>query len=300
MARATRSRSPKRAAAASNDATKQGDNDGSINELLIFVVTAANVAFAWFCVRIVPTFDACNDQLVKYSVGFLLTLGAAGILQYLFLGEAAPVGKFAPAGGLKVPPVIGWMTMEQPAFVVPAVTLAVHMQSGKPLPAGAAVLGLFMLHYAQRAYVYPWLHAADSRPLPLWLNYLGAIVFCTINGSLQANDVLYGGHYADMGSLVRSPNYIGGAALFAVGMVLNIHADRTLYLCLETQLEPTFASFAAATTSTTPFPFAERRLKRELGAGNYAIPTGGLFDYVASATASHRVASRRVALRSVA
>merc|ERR1712086_122625 len=102
------------------------------------------------------------------------------------------------------------------------------------------------IHYFQRSFIFPCL--SRGRPFPV-LHWSLAFIMCTCNGTLQALDLTYGGHYAGL-TEAYSARAIVGYIIFAFGMFTNIHCDSIL-----------------------------RNLRRP-GETGYKIPRGGMFTYI--------------------
>ena len=159
----------------------------------------------------------------------------------------APYGRYADAfTGRTIPSRWGWLVMESPAVVVFAATFWTgdHRDS----PVSVVFLLLWLSHYAQRAFVYPFLLRTEGRRMPLYIAAL-AFSFNLVNGYLNGRFVFsLAGRYPD--SWLRSWQFLLGAALFAGGYGVNRWSDNLL-----------------------------RRL-RAAGAGGYSVPRGGLFRWV--------------------
>jgi len=199
-----------------------------MHPIAVFVFIVCNVLFVAYCVYVLPSLMAGHSDLIIYGSAFSI-LGA-GVLQLFSMVCAnfvAPSGKFMKKNTITLPVKLAWWTMEQPAFIIPTMSLAMYVQSGRPVPPTALFLLLFMLHYFQRSFIYPWL--TRGRPFPIWPNYGGAVLFCTLNGSGQANDLLYGNysHYATMADLLH-PRVFIGVGMFFFGFAANLHADYVL------------------------------------------------------------------------
>jgi len=111
------------------------------------------------------------------------------------------------------------------------------------------MLGLFLLHYVNRAVIFP-LRIASDKPTPL-LVFLMAFMFCFLNGYMQARDITQY-HRFEHDSEIRMWT---GVTVFFIGMGINIDSDSIL-----------------------------RNLRRgPQDAGKYYIPRGGMFDYVSGA-----------------
>lgn len=159
----------------------------------------------------------------------------------------APYGRHNRAGwGPSVPAKVGWVVMEAPASVLFAVfyLLGGHRAELVPL----LFLGLWQLHYVQRAFVYPFLMRGRGR-MPLSIMGM-AVAFNVVNAWINARWVSQYGHYA--ASWLADPRFVIGTLLFLGGFALNLQSDRIL-----------------------------RRLRRP-GAAGYAIPRGGGYRFVSS------------------
>lgn len=158
---------------------------------------------------------------------------------------AAPYGRHGGGAiGPRVPARVGWFLMELPALVVfPTLALAL---GGPPGPVLALLLGLWALHYGNRALVYPWRLKAGS-PMPVVI-LLSGVTFNAINGTLLGLGLtVYGALPGD--GWLSDPRPWLGTALFLGGFALNLHADAIL-----------------------------RALRR--GGGGYAIPRKGAYRWV--------------------
>jgi 3-oxo-5-alpha-steroid 4-dehydrogenase 1 len=160
---------------------------------------------------------------------------------------------------------IAWFVMESPNLWVSAICL---LWPGLADPncvasrANRCLLGLFLLHYAQRALLYPILMPPTTRPMPVGICGL-AWLFCTCNGYLQARFLTRLHAYPD--TWLHSPQFLVGAAVFFVGFALNVHADSVLRGLARRRREQ------------------EQGQEQGNGNGGYAIPEGGLFGLVSAA-----------------
>jgi protein-S-isoprenylcysteine O-methyltransferase Ste14 len=172
-----------------------------------------------------------------------LALAAITFVSLRFV--TAPYGRHARRGwGPEIPAWISWLLMESPAPLLFAALYALgpHRAYAAPL----ALLTLWELHYAYRAFVYPFL-LRGGRRVPLAIPLL-AIAFNVLNAYVNAEWISrYGDYPAEW---LLDPRFVAGAALFLAGFALNVTSDRAL-----------------------------RRL-RAPGETGYAIPRGGAFEWV--------------------
>lgn len=181
-----------------------------------------------------------------YTAGLWLY---AGLVPVTFLTVAfvtAPYGRHAREGwGPTLPERCAWIVMESPSVWV---ALAVYLSS---TGAGAVVptllLGVWLLHYVQRTYVYPFLIRARDRRMPALVAGL-AFLYTSFNAWMNFTWVAELAHYEL--SWLWDPRLLIGLALSAVGLGINLYSDHLL------------------------------RSLREPGETGYRIPRGFLYDYV--------------------
>ena len=220
---------------------------GAVFTVAFFVV--CNAAHAYYLMRVPLQRVDCNAVIAA-----ILITGTIQVAMHFTGLGAAPTGKFA-TGALAIPiglPVgVAWWTMEQPAFLIPVVSLVAYLRAGNHFHPGCAYLCMFALHYLQRAYIYPWLSRGKPYPLHAWCL---AMLFCASNATAQANELLFSDNMrqASLASLYE-PRTLLGFALFLVGMGANIHSDYIL------------------------------RSLRKPGERGYKIPRGGFFEFVSGA-----------------
>lgn len=182
---------------------------------------------------------------VPYRVLVIVEIALAVVTFVALRFITAPYGRHLREGwGVTVPARAGWLVMES----VSPVVFAIVFWSG-PRSSGSIAVVLFamwQLHYAYRAFVYPFLLRGGSR-MPVAVALL-AIAFNLLNASVNAYAVGRLGRYP--GAWAADPRFLAGAALFAGGLTLHVWADRRL-----------------------------RRLRRP-GGPRYAIPRGGAYRWV--------------------
>jgi protein-S-isoprenylcysteine O-methyltransferase Ste14 len=177
----------------------------------------------------------------------LLEFGLAVLTFVGLLFVVAPYGRHGRAGwGPTVAARVGWLVMESPASLVflGFYLAGAHRAGLVPL----VLLALWQAHYAQRAFVYPFLMRSGAR-MPVTVMGM-AIAFNVLNASINAWWVSQLGSYPT--GWLTDPRFLAGFALFIFGYALNRSADRTL-----------------------------RGLRRP-GESGYRIPHGGAYRWVSS------------------
>lgn len=145
---------------------------------------------------------------------------------------------------------LGWMIMEAPVFFVLLALWILSPRRDMLVP--ALMTGFMMLHYFQRAFVFPFLFRTTGR-MPVVI-MLMAIVFNLINASIQGGWILYLSPI-DMYTRhwLQTPQFIIGVVLFFTGFGINLHSDHII------------------------------RLLRKPGDTRHYLPEKGLYKYVTSA-----------------
>ncbi len=158
----------------------------------------------------------------------------------------APYGRYAPASkGATIPSRWGWLIMESAPVLVP---VALFLLGRYHNLTALIFLLLWLAHYLQRAYMFPFLIKDKDRRMPLYIMGL-ALFFNVINGYLNGRWLFffsdgYGRRW------LTDIRFILGAALFICGYVINRRSDWQL------------------------------RQLRDCDEGEYKIPRGGLFELV--------------------
>ena len=158
--------------------------------------------------------------------------------------------------GPKISNKAAWVIMEAPAFIFLLYQTISFAASGVETGNSRTVLyimaGLFLLHYFQRSFIFPFLMRGKSK-MPVAIMLMG-LTFNTLNAYLiggwlygQAPAGMYGTHW------LWSPQFIIGAVVFFTGMVINLHSDHII------------------------------RNLRKPGDTKHYIPRKGLYKYVTSA-----------------
>jgi steroid 5-alpha-reductase/3-oxo-5-alpha-steroid 4-dehydrogenase 1 len=155
------------------------------------------------------------------TLGVIAT--AVPTLLYL-LFRTAPYGRHGRAGwGPTVSPRFGWILMESPAVLA---WLGIYLAGpNRAEMAPLALAAMWQAHYIHRTFIFPFRMRGDGRRMPLVIAASGAF-FNVINAYVNARWVSTLGSYPD--TWLTSPWFLAGAAVFAVGMAVNLHADTVL------------------------------------------------------------------------
>jgi protein-S-isoprenylcysteine O-methyltransferase Ste14 len=151
-------------------------------------------------------------------------LAAAAPVFVILRFVTAPYGRHARGGwGPMLPSRAGWILMELPAVAafVPIFALGRHRAELVPL----VLCAIWLAHYVHRALVFPFRVRSRGKQVPLIVAGLGA-AFNAANAYVNARWISELGAYPT--SWLGDPRFVGGAALFAVGLVVNLHADTVL------------------------------------------------------------------------
>lgn len=161
-------------------------------------------------------------QIMLYVLSFLAVI----VFIALYFVKAG-YGMFRTRSwGWSVPNKVGWVLMEAPSFV--AMGLWAWMAGVEVYTPQAVFVGLFMLHYFQRSFVFPLLMKGKSR-MPLAIMAMG-ILFNVINATLLAASFFrcaLPGKY-EPATFWTNPLPWVGAAIFFIGMAINLHADHVI------------------------------------------------------------------------
>jgi len=189
-------------------------------------------------------------EFAFYRILLISWYGVAAIIFVALLFIPAPYGRHSrPSWGPSIQARFGWMIME----AVSSVGFCGFFLLGnrEHTPVTLFFMLLWLIHYIQRSFVYPFLIKNGRKPMALSIVGM-AIFFNIINTYLN-------GRYLNWFSTVytrrwvQDPRFIIGLILFFSGFFINIHSDWIL-----------------------------RKLRSE-DSDNYGIPHGGLFEWISSA-----------------
>jgi 3-oxo-5-alpha-steroid 4-dehydrogenase 1 len=144
----------------------------------------------------------------------------------------------------------GWIIMEAPVFLV--LMCLWLLSDRKQMLVPDIMICLMLLHYFQRAFIFPFLFKSNSK-MPLVIVGMG-ILFNLINAFIQGGWILYLSP-VDMYTTdwLLTPQFNIGIFLFFTGMAINLHSDHVI------------------------------RNLRKPGDTNHYLPEKGLYKYITSA-----------------
>jgi 3-oxo-5-alpha-steroid 4-dehydrogenase 1 len=148
----------------------------------------------------------------------------AGITFVWLFRLTAPYGRHARAFGPMIHRTVGWVLMEAPS---PLLMMVLFLAAPRrPGVAAWVLLGLWELHYVNRAFVFPLRMRGGQKQMPLAI-VASAIAFNGVNAYLNGRWLTaFGPPYGD--EWLRDPRLWLGGALFVVGFAINLHADAVL------------------------------------------------------------------------
>ena len=173
---------------------------------------------------------------------------AMAVLTFVSLMRlTAPYGRhYSGRGwGPEIPNRAGWVVMELPATALFAVIYFLGGVASEPVP--LALLGIWQCHYVNRTFVYSLRTRTAGKSMPITVVGSG-FAFNVVNAYVNARFISEFGEYG--AAWLGDPRFLGGLALFTVGLALNVHSDNILL-----------------------------RLRKP-GRTDYSIPRGGAFRYV--------------------
>jgi len=150
-----------------------------------------------------------------------IVLGAAPVVAFALLFLSAPYGRHMREGwGPTVSNRVGWILMEIPSVLAFALFYAAGQHRLEP--AALVLLLVWQLHYVHRTFVFPFRIRTSGKRMPLTIVGI-ALVFTFINGTINGHQAGHVGSYS-----LDQPTLWIGVAVFAVGFVINLHADTVL------------------------------------------------------------------------
>ena len=164
-----------------------------------------------------------EETLYQYLMwGFVLS---AVFTLPILLFITAPYGRHTRKGwGPQINATAGWVVMESPSVLMMLACFFVGSHSWTAV--SVALLVLWLLHYINRTYIFPFRRRGGSNRMPLFIA-LSAFTFTSINGYLQGRYLFtlsegYGSEW------LLDPRFLGGAVLFLFGWWINLQSDAIL------------------------------------------------------------------------
>lgn len=187
---------------------------------------------------------------IFYNVCYVMIGLAVIVFIALHLVTAGYGMAYSPKWGPALPNRVGWVLMEAPVFFAMIALWVCSPRRGEAAP--AVMASLFLFHYFQRSFVFPFLMKGKSK-MPLSIILMG-VTFNLVNAYMIGGWLFYVAP-ADRypASWLYSPLFILGTAVFFLGMAINWHSDYII------------------------------RHLRKPGDTRHYIPRGGMFRYVTSA-----------------
>ncbi|MCK7540483.1 MAG: hypothetical protein MZV63_61125 [Marinilabiliales bacterium] len=201
---------------------------------------------------LIHNFRDCRADIVnsmdKTTFDLLVWLWTATalIIFLVLLFVTAPFGRHSKrTWGPTIPDRLGWIIMEIPAPVI-FFLLVVTGDAPKSVTVWT-VTGLYLLHYINRAIVYPLRIRTTGKVMPLAVALM-AVFFNFVNAGFLG---YYTGslHTRFTNDWLTDPRFIAGLAVFITGMAINLTSDEKLI-----------------------------HLRRRRASDGYQIPRGGLFE----------------------
>ncbi len=190
------------------------------------------------------------DPIVFHTVEYIMI--ALAVVVFVALRFITPgygmfySSKWGPTFGNR----LGWVMMEAPSFICMALLWAFSDRSGES--ALIVMASLFLLHYFQRSFIFPFLIKGKNR-MPLCIILMGCM-FNVINAYLIGGWLFYVSPVNSYPvSWLANPKFIIGVVIFFIGMGINLQSDHII------------------------------RHLRKPGDRRHYIPKGGMFRYVTSA-----------------
>jgi len=161
----------------------------------------------------------------SYFYAFIwMWIGLAIIVFPFALRIIAPYGRHIRTGwGPMMDNKLGWIIYESPALILVACYFLMGTAT-KTSPAWI-MFSLYMLHYINRAIIYPLRIRTQGKKIPLGI-VISAFGFNLVNGSIIGYFLGFVQNYAE--DWMNDPRFIIGILLFFTGMSINWQSDTIL------------------------------------------------------------------------
>ena len=186
--------------------------------------------------------------IYTWTVLGVIVMGAVSFLVLSFI--SAPYGRHLREGwGPTMNATVLWVVMETPSPLSFAIVYFMSDNAFKPVP--LILLGMYMMHYLYRSFIYPFRMRGGHKRKPILTGVL-AIAFNTANGSTNAFAITELAPHLLSTAWLADPRFIIGVLVFATGYGINHQSDAIL------------------------------RNLRKPGESGYKIPHGGFYRWVSS------------------
>jgi 3-oxo-5-alpha-steroid 4-dehydrogenase 1 len=165
-----------------------------------------------------------SHPLYTWAILGVVVLGLSSFFLLLFI--TAPYGRHVrPGWGPTIKARTLWIIMEAPSPISFAVVYFMSENAWKAVP--LILLGLYMLHYVYRAFIYPFRMRGGDKQEPIVTGAL-AFGFNTANGSTNAFAITELAPHLLRSSWIADPRFIIGILVFFAGYFINQHSDAIL------------------------------------------------------------------------
>ena len=162
--------------------------------------------------------------LYTWALLGVIFLGATSFVLLLFI--SAPYGRhLRPGWGPTINARTLWVIMEAPSPIAFAVVYFMSDNAFRPVP--LVLLGLFMLHYIYRSFIYPFRMTGGHKKEPIITGLL-AFLFNGANGSTNAFAITELAPHLWSTSWFADPRFLVGIVIFFTGYAINQHSDSIL------------------------------------------------------------------------
>ncbi|NJN42686.1 MAG: hypothetical protein HC811_11085, partial [Flammeovirgaceae bacterium] len=164
-----------------------------------------------------------NNMEVYFDFFVWAWIGLAFITFIYLLYKPAPYGRHTSLSwGPMISNRTGWVVMELPVLFIVVVYLFNAIDASGPTT--LILFGLFIFHYINRVFIYPFRLSTKGKQMPLIIA-LSAVLFNSINGNVIGYSLMQTSYEVDY---THSINFIVGGVLFFTGVILNWKSDAIL------------------------------------------------------------------------
>lgn len=159
-----------------------------------------------------------------YSVLLVTEFSLSVPVFILLFFVRAPYGKFLnKRWGSTIKAAPAWALMEFPALILPLILFFYSENTYEPVY--LVFIAIWLLHYIQRTFVYPFLLNRSSHQIPLTIIFF-SLIFNSINGWINGYGIFM---KMDAGnSQLFLFRFYFGIIVFLTGFLINMHSDAVL------------------------------------------------------------------------